>query len=96
MGSWNTPQDLIEKKDCIANLTPLLDSSNINWGDSSPATVLQDLQNGAQRKGKKIWVERFIDDACFDALTADDPVTFLEKRSQIIAEWIFDQTILQK
>lgn len=96
MGIWNSKNDIIEKKDCIANLTPLLINSNALWGDKSPATFIQDLNNGAQKKGKPVWTERFIDDDCYDALVNDDPVIFLMKRAKNIANWVHNQTILSK
>lgn len=89
---WYADKELLEeRRECIANLTPLAANSNLTWKAKSPSTMISGFKNRAQFVGKPIWTNRFIDNQTYNALSNDQPEAFLEFRAEQIALWILDQ-----
>jgi len=92
-GTWHQDADKMkELTDCLVNKTPLIDSSNLSWSSKSPSTAINGFSQVGQKKGKKIWTERFITDDTYDALLADEAKNFLEFRAEELADWFIDQS----
>ena len=95
-GHWFTKpddKDQIKRiKNCIANLTPLIDQSNNTWADSSPGAMISGFKKQKQAAGQAVWNERFITGNTYTALATDLPMTFLSNRATEIADWLLKQT----
>ena len=87
----NNKEYILEVRECLANKTPLIDTSNNSWKAKSPQTIIDKFTNKAQFKGKKIWVQRFITNSTYDALSSDEPMNFLKCRAKEIQEWLSGQ-----
>ena len=48
----NDEEKIKELKECMANKTPLLDSSNNSWRSQSPQTAIQNFSSTGQDKNK--------------------------------------------
>ena len=96
-GNWHdsSKKTIGIRKECLANKTPLSSTDNQKWWDDSPGTVIQShLTKRRHRNNKDIWKERFIDSAAYSDLSNDNPVHFLERRAETIAQWLISQTTL--
>ena len=52
---------------------------------------MQGLTNPGQKKGKRIWIDRFIDGSTHDSLSADKAQAFLQYRAESIEKWLTAQ-----
>ena len=89
---YNDMEKINEVRECLVNKTPLIDASNVSWSSKSPSTATKNFSKPGQKKGKKIWTERFINDDTYDALFGDEAKTFLEYRAEEIADWLIAQS----